>query len=110
MASRAAAGDLPSIRMEPLEIELRPAMALSSVDLPQPEAPSRLTNSPAPAVSDRSWSTGRLEAYRLLRLVTQRNGAASEAATCRLERADPGLRCAGVTCRLAGPRRKLGVW
>ncbi len=56
---RSAAGrstGSPSTVSEPVVGRMKPAMALRSVDLPQPEGPSRHTNSP-PATSNEIWRT-----------------------------------------------------
>src|SRR5690349_13222225 len=44
--------DAPSIRMSPPSGSSKPAMQRSAVDLPQPEGPSRQTNSPSATSSD----------------------------------------------------------
>ena len=44
----------PSISIAPPLRGSRPAMALSRVDLPQPEGPTKLTNAPSSTVKDTS--------------------------------------------------------
>ena len=48
----------PSIRTSPLVGERKPAMVLSSVDLPQPEGPTMQRNSPFATSRLMSFSTG----------------------------------------------------
>ena len=45
----------PPIQICPALTSSRPAMALSSVDLPQPDGPSRTMNSPFSISIDRFW-------------------------------------------------------
>ena len=47
----------PPIQIWPVSTSSRPAIALSSVDLPQPEGPSRTRSSPCSTSSDRPSNT-----------------------------------------------------
>ncbi|KAJ0343805.1 hypothetical protein COL154_014055, partial [Colletotrichum chrysophilum] len=73
---------LPLMKIFPPEMSSRPAMQLSSVDLPQPDGPSRTTNSPSrisrssdfrtwivPKFSERSWIETLEDAAAMLSVV-----------------------------------------
>ena len=45
------------IRISPAVMGSRPAIIRSSVDLPQPEGPTRITNSPSAMAMDTPWIT-----------------------------------------------------
>ncbi len=47
---------LPPMRSSPSEMSSSPAIMLSVVDFPQPDGPTRMTNSPS-AISRSMWST-----------------------------------------------------
>src|SRR5262245_12528948 len=57
---RTSLTSLPSISIKPLSMSSSPAMVLRSVDLPQPEGPTRTANSPEETLRSmpRSTSTG----------------------------------------------------
>src|SRR4029450_6873011 len=57
---RTSLTSLPSISIVPLSMSSRPAMVLSSVDLPQPDGPTSTANSPEDTLRSmpRSTSTG----------------------------------------------------
>jgi hypothetical protein len=66
ISSRALTGVMPLMMISPLEMGVRPATMRSSVDLPHPEGPRMLRNSPFGMVSEMFSSTGAAEAKRLL--------------------------------------------
>ena len=66
-AAGTAAMSLPLTDIEPLSAVSNPARMRSAVVLPQPEGPSRATNSPG-AISTDNWSRARIAPNVLVRL------------------------------------------
>src|SRR5438105_3674451 len=48
---------LPPMKISPSLTSSRPAIILSSVDFPQPDGPTKTTNSPSSMASDTPWMT-----------------------------------------------------
>src|SRR5947209_3065776 len=66
---------VPATRTEPASMRSRPAMQLSSVDLPTPDSPTTATNSPAPRARSATARTGSANATRLDELARDANDA-----------------------------------
>jgi hypothetical protein len=57
------------MRMSPLVIDSRPAIIRSSVDFPQPDGPTRMTNSPSAISAFTPWMIStEPNAFRTLRI------------------------------------------
>src|SRR6187399_3442482 len=59
---------LPSIRNSPVEMSSRPATMFNVVDLPQPDGPTRMMNSPSAISMSTSDTASAPSGYRLLTL------------------------------------------